>query len=273
MGRDELLSMVRRDIDRRNKTDMRLYPSMAFAVLVIYTFVALYRGIFFEGVEEVRSFSVAIVGSGLVLALMYVLATRVNKHNKRDANLMTDICNYLEGYVPEGSENVHLKVMRSCIQETLGQFVLFILFFATLFPAAFGALIYARGLTENADDLALRLIVISFVLGMCILLVNINYPRMHEKKFIRFSDSMVDLLESIGISMKGYTQVIGGRNVYLMIVLSIITLGVFVVVWLCISMRDFNRHIDQQWNFEDSLMVALTMLGTQDLAEEKAVSG
>ena len=60
--------------------------------------------------------------------------------------------------------------------------------------------------------------------------------------------------------MKGYGQVIGGRNVYFMAILSIITLGVFVVIWLCISMRDFNRHISEQWNYEDRLLTALVML-------------
>lgn len=260
MDRDAILMRVRRDIDRRNKTDMKLYPSMAFAVIVIYTFVAFYRGLFFEGAENVRSFSIAIVGAGLVLALMYVLATRVNKHNRRDADLMTDVCEYLESNVPDGESNRDIAFMRSQIPGTMGQFVLFILFFAALFPAAFGALIYARGLTENADDLALRLIVVSFVLGLTIILININYPRLHEKRFIRFSDASVRVLESAGIAMKGYGQVIGGRNVYFMAILSIITLGVFVVIWLCISMRDFNRHISEQWNYEDRLLTALVML-------------
>jgi hypothetical protein len=63
--------------------------------------------------------------------------------------------------------------------------------------------------------------------------------------------------------MVGYGQVIGGRNVYLLIVLSLVTFGLFIIVWLCISMRDFNRHIDEQWNFENNLLVALKMVGLE----------
>lgn len=263
MESDTALYRVRRDIDRRNKTDMRLYPTMAFAVIIIYTFVAFYRGIFFEDVEEVRSFSIAIVGAGLVLAMMYVLATRVNKHNKRDASLMTDVCDFLEEYLPDGADNRYLRTMRGVIPGTTKQFVLFLFFFATLFPAAFGALIYARGLTDSPDELAMTLVVISFVLGLCIILVNINFPRRHEKRFLRFSDATVNAFETIGISMARYNQVIGSRNVYLFIVLCIVTLGLFIIVWLCISMRDFNRHIDEQWNFENNLLVALKMVGLE----------
>lgn len=260
MDRGAKLNKIRRDIDRRNKTDMKLYPWMVFAVILLYTFVAFYRGLFFGNDPEINEVSIVVVGSGLILAIMYVLATRVNKHNKRDASLMTDVCNLLEDIVPDGADNEDLKVMREQIPETTKQFVLFILFFATLFPAAFGALIYALGLGDDPDGVALNLVVLSFFLGLAIILININFPRFHEKRFIRFSDASVDLFVSIGVGIKGYGRVIGGRNIYLLVLLSVVTLGLFIIVWLCISMWDFNRHIDEQWNYEDNLLDALKLL-------------
>ncbi len=260
MDRSALLLKIRRDIDRRNKTDMKLYPWMVFAVLTLYTFVAFYRGLFFDDDLEIRSFSIVVVGSGLVLAIMYVMATRVNKHNKRDAALMTDVCDLLDDIVTEESDRAYIGKMRDQIPETAKQSVLFILFFATLFPAAFGALIYALGLGPDPDNLALNLIMVSFVLGLIIILININFPRVHEKRFIRFSDTAVDLFASLGVAVKGYGRVIGGRNIYFLVLLSIVTLGVFIVVWLCISMWDFNRHIDEQWNFEDNVLEAMKLL-------------
>ncbi len=259
MDRGQQLSRIRRDVDRRNKTDMRLYPSMVVGVLLMYTFVAFYRGYFIGDDVEIQSFSIAVVGSGLVLSIMYVLATRVNKHNKRDANLMSDLCDFMAGIVPDGENDENLRVMRQCVPRTGKQFALFIFFFATLFPAAFGALIYAMGLGEDPDNLALNLIVVSFVLGLIVVLININFPHKHELRFIRFADATVALFASIGISMKGYRRVIGDRNAYLLAVLSIITFGVFIVVWVSITMRDFNRHIDEQWNFEDNLLAALKL--------------
>ena len=176
---------------------------------------------------------------------------------------MADVCDFLEEHHPEGKDNHDIQIMRELIPGTTKQFILFLFFFATVFPAAFGALIYARGLTDDPDGLAMTLVVVSFVLGLSIILVNINFPRRHEKKFIRFSDATVRVLETMGVSMVGYGQVIGGRNVYLLIVLSLITFGLFIIVWLCISMRDFNRHIDEQWNFENNLLVALKMVGLE----------
>lgn len=269
MDHSAALSRIRYDVDRRNKTDMRLYPSMVLAVLVMYTLVAFFRGYLVGDDVEIRSFSIAVVGSGLVLAMMYVLATRVNKHNKRDANLMTDLCDYMSDIVPDGENNEDLKVMRECIPGTTKQFALFIFFFATLFPAAFGALIYALGLGEDPDNLALKLITVSFVLGLLVILVNINFPYKHEKRFIRFANATVALFASMGVSMRGYSPVIGGRNAYLLAILCIITFGVFIVVWVSITMRDFNRHIDEQWNFEDNLLAALKLVVPQVQAAQQ----
>ena len=260
MDRGAMLNRIRRDIDRRNKTDMKLYPWMVFAVVILYTFVAFYRGLFFKSDIEINPVSIVVVGSGLIFAIMYVMATRVNKHNKRDASLMTDVCALLEDIVPDSGSNAKLKVMREQIPETTKQFVLFIIFFATLFPAAFGALIYVLGLGDDPDGVALNLVTLSFVLGLAIILLNINFPRYHEKRFIRFSDAAVDLLASQGVGVMGYARVIGGRNIYLLVVLSLVTLGLFIVVWLCISMWDFNRHIDEQWNFEDNILDAMKLL-------------
>ncbi len=259
MDQGEQLSRIRHDVDRRNKTDMRLYPSMVVAVLLMYTAVAFSRGYLVGDDVEIQSFSIAVVGAGLVLSIMYVLATRVNKHNKRDANLMSDLCDFMEDIVPDGAENEYIMTMRQCVPKTGKQFALFIFFFATLFPAAFGALIYALGIGDDPDNLALVLITVSFVLGLLVILVNINFPHKHERRFIVFADATVDLFTSLGISMKGYRCVIGDRNAYLLAVLSIITFGVFIVIWVSITMRDFNRHIDEQWNFEDNLLAALKL--------------
>ena len=266
MGSDANLLKVRRDIDRRNKTDMRFYPTMVFAVLVVYGFVAFYRGLFFETDAEIPTFSILVVGSGLGLAMMYVMATRVNKHNKRDAELMTDLCEYLKQRVQGGERNENIIEIRECTpKDVTKQSALFIFFFATLFPAAFGALIYAMGLTTDADYVAFRLILVSLGLGLLVILININYPRFHEKRFIRFSAATVAAFESLGVHMDGYREVVGKRNLYLLILLSVVTLGIFLVVWLCISMRDFNRHISEQWNFENRLMDAMILLGAETL--------
>ena len=58
MDRGAKLNKIRRDIDRRNKTDMKLYPWMVFAVILLYTFVAFYRGLFFGNDPEINEVSI-----------------------------------------------------------------------------------------------------------------------------------------------------------------------------------------------------------------------
>jgi len=42
--------------------------------------------------------------------------------------------------------------------------------------------------------------------------------------------------------------------------LTLITLGMFFIVWVYLSLRDMNRHLDQQWNFENSLVDVLSVI-------------
>lgn len=260
MDRERTLTKIGRDIDLRNKTDMRVYPSMIFAVLSIYTGIAFYRLFWMPGATEDNMISVVIVGAGLIFAIMYVLVTRAYRHNKRDVAMATDVCALVEDIVPNASSDPNISSMRKEIGTNMKQKVLFLVNFVALTPAALGVLVYVRGYGDNPEMLALWMMVSSFFFSSLIILSNINYSKNHERRFIRFSDATVAFFESVGISMVGYEKVIGGRNVKLLAIISVATFGLFLIPWLCISMRDFNRHIDQQWNFENNLLEALGLL-------------
>lgn len=248
------------DIDKRNKTDMRVYPTMIFAILATYTVIAFYRLFMMEGATEDNMISVVIVGAGLVFAIMYVLLTRAYRHNKRDVSLVTDLCEFLEESPHGGKDNPLIWAIRAEIGTNIKQKALFLINFIVLLPATFGVLVYVRGYGENSESLALSLMTLSFFLSSVLILININYSKNHERRFIRFSNATVAFFESVGIAMVGYDKVIGGRNVKLLTILSVVTLGLFLIPWLCISMRDFNRHLDQQWNFENNLTEALGLM-------------
>ena len=266
------MTKIGHDIDRRNKTDMRVYPSMIFAILAIYTAIAFYRLFFMEGATRDNMISVVMAGAGLVFAIMYVLVTRAYRHNKRDVATATDVCEFLEGAVEDGKSNPLIWAMRAEIGTNIKQKVIFLANFVALLPAALGVLVYVRGYTDNPETLALSMMTASFILSSLLILVNINYSKNHERRYIRFSNATVAFFESAGIAMVGYDKVIGGRNVKLLTVLSIATLGLFLIPWLCISMRDFNRHIDQQWNFENNLSEALGLLIQKIRATEERSS-
>ena len=254
------MTKIGHDIDRRNKTDMRVYPTMIFAILAIYTAIAFYRLFFMAGATRDNMISVVMAGAGLVFAIMYVLVTRAYRHNKRDVATGTDVCEFLENAVDDGPSNPLIWAIRAEIGTNIKQKVIFLTNFVALLPAAIGVLVYVRGYTDDPETLALSLMTLSFVLSSLLILANINYSKNHERRYIRFSNAMVAFFESVGIAMVGYDKVIGGRNVKLLTILSLASLGLFLIPWLCISMRDFNRHIDQQWNFENNLSEALGLM-------------
>ena len=254
------MTKIGHDIDRRNKTDMRVYPTMIFAILAIYTAIAFYRLFFMAGATRDNMISVVMAGAGLVFAIMYVLVTRAYRHNKSDVATGTDVCEFLENAVDDGPSNPLIWAIRAEIGTNIKQKVIFLTNFVALLPAAIGVLVYVRGYTDDPETLALSLMTLSFVLSSLLILANINYSKNHERRYIRFSNAMVAFFESVGIAMVGYDKVIGGRNVKLLTILSIASFGLFLIPWLCISMRDFNRHIDQQWNFENNLSEALGLM-------------
>lgn len=267
-----VLSKIGRDIDRRNKTDIRIFPSMVFAILALYTFIALYRmissgtdladlfSIVRNGNVNSNMFTVVIVGTGLTMAVMFVLASRTFRHNRRDAALMSDVCSFFECMLPDGADDPDVKRMRSYIYLGIKQEVLFITFFIALVPAVVAVLIYLCGLTSDPDLISKNLLLFSFFFSLLVVMLNIDFSKAHEDKFIGFSDTCVDVMMKLGISMKGYSQVIGYRKNFTLVLLCVVTLGIFIIVWLCIAMRDFNRHMDEQWNFENNLFQALKIL-------------
>ena len=268
MDRGTVLPKIKKDIDKRNSTDMKLYPSMVFSVLFLFTAVAVYR-LFEKGsVPADGMFSVTMVGFGLMSAIVYALVTRAFRHNKRDAALMSDVADFFEIMVPDGAHDQYVEEIRDTIDTGIKQKTLFLMFFVIMMPAVIAILLYVVGYGDVADITAMRTLEVCFFLSLLLVLGNINYSKRHERRFLRFSAATVSAFEEMGIVFEGYKKSIGRRNVKLMTFLCIITLGLFFMIWVCIYMRDFNRHIDEQWSFENNLLEAVGLLDNMQSVSE-----
>lgn len=260
-----MISAIGRDIDRRNKTDIRIYPSMVFAILILYTAVVFYCMAIPE-LKYLDPYSVAMVGCGLMMAVMFVMASRTFRHSKRDADMIRDVGTFYASTVPDGEDDPDVKLLRKCIYDNRMQKMLFVLFILSMVPAVFGVLVFLRGFTYDPDRVSRDLMFFSLVFSLFTIMININFSKKHEVMFQKFSAAVVPAFAKQGLVLKEYEQVIGDRNLYLMIMLCVVSLGLFIMVWLCISIRDFNRHMDEQWNFENNLYQGLRILAGRDAA-------
>ncbi len=241
---------------------MRLYPLMVAVVLFVYLLVAIVA-IFRKvgggpiGPENyLYIISVLIVGMGLILALMYLMASRSYKHVKRDINLMKDLTVYLKDYSRARSIDCtkEIRIMEDNIPHAMGQSVLYGLFVIAMLPALVGAAVtFLNPMTDESFIQVLILFMVSVIFCAVVLVVNINLPKKHEKTFLKFSDAFVDGMHRCGVGLYRYEPAIGVRSFIILGILTIVTLGLFFPLWIYISMRDMNRHLDEQWTFENSI--------------------
>lgn len=268
MVSDDLVNKVMKNIDRRNATDVRLYPSILIIVLVMFAAVAVYTLFFKESAftdyeKQLQTLGVFVVGMGILLALMNVLASRSYKHNKKDAQLMESLIELSTALFKEkgvdGGQYI-TKMRKYCIDNT-NQTFLYAVFLLALIPAVAGTVLMVFDITNHFTVIASYMMFgMSVLICAFILFLNIRYPKKHEKAFVGFSDAFCEGMSKCGITVKGYEPVIGIRPTPVMLFLSVVTFGVFYFIWVYFSMRDMNRHLDQQWDFENSIVDVLAVM-------------
>lgn len=263
MESEKHLLRIHKDIDRRNSTDLRIPPSMVIFVLAVFVCIAVYQGsqLSIDGTDSrLQSVGTFVTGTGVVISIMYLLTSRRYAHEDRDMKLMTDLMAYVSDmFVHYGIRETHyLTMMRSCIGAESGLRAFRIRFLISVAPAALGLIVLVFNATsEIVFSVTCALFAISLVINVIMLIQCITYPREHEKKFVTFSDAFVDSMARCGIRVKGYEPVIGFRPFWPFLILSIATFGIFFIYWLYRSMSDMDRHLEEQWVFENSVMMAL----------------
>jgi membrane protein YdbS with pleckstrin-like domain len=263
MESKEHMARIHKDVDRRNSTDIRVQPALVLIVLIVFICVAVYQmtQLSSEGADShLQSAGVFVTGVGVVISIMYLLMSRRYAHDDRDLTLMRDMLAYARDmFEYYGIREFHyLNTMRSCIKAESGLRTFRIRFLASVAPAAIGLVVLVFNATNpTAFYITCALFSISLAINIVMLVMCITYPREHEKRFTIFSDSYVDAMARCGIRVKGYEPVISYRPFWVFLVASIVTVGVFFAYWLYLSIVDMNRHIDEQWVFENNVMSAL----------------
>ena len=261
-SRDHIVKIVR-DVDRRNSTDIRIYPGMVLIVLLVFICVSAYQMVqlSIDGADSrLQSAGVFLTGIGVVISIMYLLVSRRYNHEDRDLALMKDLLDYTRDLFDHyGIREYHYtNSMRSCIKAESGLRTFRLRFIVSVAPAAIGLIILLFNSTsETAFIVTCCLFAVSLVINIVLLLQCITYPRAHEKEFVTFSDAYVDAMARCGVRIRGYEPVIGYRPFWVFLVLSVVTLGTFFAYWVYRSMVDMNRHIEEQWVFENAVIEAL----------------
>ena len=254
---DQCVSIVK-SIDKRNSVDLRIYPSIVMIVLLVFIAVSWYF-ILFVGSGESRDrdlSGITVTGLAVLISLIHVNISRIIKHNNRDKELMLNLVKYSESI---GLDSKCISAMRCCALNFPTFKEIKVAYVASLVPAVFGILALMFNLNHGEGfTLTVILMLFSLLFSFIVMVMTITYPREHEKNFVNFSDNIVEAFSKKGIKIDGYEPAIGYRPLPLLIVLTVITLGFFFPLWIYLSIRDMNRHFDEQWKFENSVLDAIT---------------
>ena len=255
------------DIKQRDDTDVRIYPFLIAAVLFAFTATAIIGLVTTKtsSVEDQAYYmiGVTIVTVGILLSLMYLIIGRNYKHAKRDALLANHMCQLAAQLSTEGkfADNVKLRQLSSNIPAVKVQKMFYAMFVVALLPALGGTCyLVLEGPTPEVIGSTNLMYSVSLGLTALSLLLSIGFPKKHENQFMAFTDVFCDGVTKAGYYAPRYQPVIGIRNVLLFLVLTLITAFLFFPVWVYLSMRDMNRHLDQQWAYEEELVEFLERL-------------
>ena len=231
--------------------------------MVTYVCVAIYQETQ-TSVDEVgarlQSAGIFVTGIAVIISIIYLQISRRYLHQDRDVKLMTDLLAYVtDMFDYYGIRETHyLSTMRSCIGVKTGLKAFRIRFLLSVTPAVLGLIILVFNATKSEMyNVTYSLFITSLVIDVILMIQCVAYPRAHEKKYVIFSDAFVDSMARCGIRIKGYEPVIGFRPFIPFLILSIVTVGIFFLFWIFRSMADMDRHLEEQWIFENAIMVAL----------------
>ena len=260
MVSDSVRRRVAAAVRRRGKTDLRIYPSIVCLVVLAFTVTAVLYITGLAGTEENRGLQilgVIIVGTCVLLSMMYLTVSRNYRHNRRDIELMEALCDLASEMSSEGSfrDGGRIEEMRRAVPTNVGRGIWMAVFVLAVIPAM-AAPCFALLMDDphRGAVYGIAACIISLALCFLVIILNMGFPKRHEKSFFRFADTFSDGLAAAGWEAERYRQVIGVRNFVLMILLTLVTFTLFFGIWLYLSARDLNRHMDQQWNYEDYIM-------------------
>lgn len=255
------------NIAKREKTDTVIPPMMvvlvllSYAVVITYYATTLYRE-YGHGIPVTQLFSLValfMIGIGLIVALFYLLMSRNARHSERERELRHYMIEYAEAnnYVCGADISNEIGRLRNIDTEILSEedpaFHKNRLMYIGL-PAIAGTLAL---MFVDLETYAVQLVAVcygvSIVIAIFIAPSITVFPRQHEKRAVPFYDEFNGIAACLGIKTEKFENRIGYRSFWVFLLVSVLTLGLFVIYWGYLAFNDMNRHFLEQWYYEDTL--------------------
>lgn len=231
--RDGMMNAIagRGATDERMDTIWALLPILAWVVTIAASISALFLG-FVAGLS-IRIIA-GIVAGILLAVLSYKLIKRQSGHILREAQMRRATIDYLriKGAERGASNNVEQYL------------------------SAMDAIDREMTFNEKPRDpvlWAILSIIIPFV-SLYVLYFLTKYTFDHDRRLNSFAQNAQLAGAQLGLDLaQPNWRPVHDRSFILYLILSIVTLGLFVIYWYYVLITDMNEHFDNEWLFEDQL--------------------
>lgn len=194
--------------------------------------------------------------------MLYCVARRNRNHLKRDAEWMDALSDFVDFH---GGDSASMRRTalgsRSIIGRAVTDLSMAVWIVLTLALVALGIGIFRTCDSAGLDGVTAAVLVMA-VPVMLILLAQFAitvgsvfmFPSNHDAVQARFTEEFSERCAGFGLEVGGMRHTVHRRDIWPHLVLFVVTLGLYSFVYLFISCREMNRHLTEQWDYEEMLM-------------------
>jgi len=278
-------------ITSREGTDQTISKLWAFGpalLLILYFGLAAFVYVNMNQASsngDSGSFVWVVVSSGMSMAVLavtvicysilaFTMMDRLNNHFGREAQLRFSLIRYLaiaSSNVGREKANVSTLDSLSAInaeataadkRRSAAGWLLIVLFVPILlymvFEAIMVAVVFSDLVTNFNGDFHYLLFPLGAAIPQLVFLYKMNL-RDHDERLFKFSSELNEAIKSTGLKGSAfYIRPFGGRPKVAYLILSVLTLGLFAIIWWYLTVSDFNHHLESQRLLENDLAAVMT---------------
>ncbi len=267
----EIANRILANVHRRERTDLVIEPLLVLVVIIAFMVLINYfmLSLLISTVQAGEGISELFFNIGLYMVLhlliitagFYLLMSRNENHSKREDELRSLLMEYFRCKVEDHDIQRPLRGMVE-VDEAIRSKERPVSTWRALIwiglPLFITVLMVEPALSLVAAVLGLFFYFVSFLVLVYVIRNITNFSYNHERRWRAFQKHVVDAAERIGMRIEHpCRRTIGIRSFMVFIVISVLTYGAFFPIWIWLLLKDMNRHFEEQWRFEESLIDAL----------------
>ncbi len=197
----------------------------------------------------------------LISFLIFCINRRNGSHLNRDNTWMGSLCDYVDDH---GGDSAKMRDLLGKNRNRLGKAVetfskgIWILMVIILLVS--GMFLLQMDMDENIDGLiakgmlaAAPLVLLLLFQFVTTLSAVFTFPSWHDYRQSEFTKELQTQCSRFGLRIDAMDHTVKRRYLIIHILLTLLTLGLYSVVFLTFSCRAMNKHLLNQWTYEEEL--------------------